>query len=156
MYYNSSKTKICRTTLINIASFWRPVTLLKRDSSRGVSSEFCKIFKNTHFTKHLELPFLKFEVNQKCHKIHIKIPVMDSVFIESCRQETANLTKKTLWHRYSLNFTKSYFKKHLQLTLDKSVLNTTHCKTFIMQNSLLGPFRAIPIETLILYLELWT
>ena len=33
---------------------WRLVTLLKRYSSTGVSSEFCEIFKNINFAKYLE------------------------------------------------------------------------------------------------------
>ena len=31
----------------------RPVTLLKRDSNQVLSCEYCEIFKNSYFEKHL-------------------------------------------------------------------------------------------------------
>ena len=56
---------------------WRLVTLLKRYSSTGVSSEFCEIIKYINFAKHIwNQLFLKFEVNWKFRKIHIKTLVM--------------------------------------------------------------------------------
>ena len=50
---NSQKNTFVRVSFFNEVSGLRPATLLKKTLAQVFSYEFCEIFKNTFFTKHL-------------------------------------------------------------------------------------------------------
>ena len=64
--------------LLWIAASWRREACLKRVFPKVLPYEFCKIFKNTYFEKHLQQP--KSELNLKFCKINGKTTMMELRF----------------------------------------------------------------------------
>ena len=65
-------------TLLKRDSNTRPATLLKGDPNPGVFCEYCEIFKNTYFKKHLQTAASDKRYVEKCFLSHVLILIMTS------------------------------------------------------------------------------